>query len=64
MVDPPAGYWGPGWEDHVPRVTTDSTHRVDRLRALGNAVVPQTAALAWRTLMAQAGLDPLCGAPR
>lgn len=64
MVDPPAGYWGPGWEDNVPRVTTDSTHRTERLRALGNAVVPQTAALAWRTLMAQAGLDPLCGAPR
>jgi len=37
-----------GWTDLGPQ-----TKRVDRLKALGNAVVPQTAALAWQYLKAQ-----------
>ena len=33
--------WGDGWEDGTPRVTRGQKDRVARLKALGNAVVPQ-----------------------
>lgn len=33
------GYWD--IEPDIPRVTAGARHRVDRLKALGNAVVPQ-----------------------
>jgi hypothetical protein len=37
-------YWaGSGWEDAVPRVAHGVASRVDRLRGLGNAIVPQIA---------------------
>lgn len=32
------GYWD--IEPDIPRVTTGARHRVDKLKALGNAVVP------------------------
>lgn len=44
---------GPGEAQHeheAPRVSSSVRDRAARLRALGNAVVPQVAALAWRTL--------------
>ena len=35
--------WGPGWEADIDRVANGVPARVDRLRCLGNAIVPQVA---------------------
>lgn len=37
--------WKLEWEDGVPRVTTEKLYRTKRLKALGNAIVPQCAEL-------------------
>lgn len=37
----PLNAFAPGWEDGVPRVTAHESARVSKLKALGNAVVPQ-----------------------
>jgi hypothetical protein len=35
--------FGPAWEDGIPRVTAHEADRVNKLKALGNAIVPQVA---------------------
>jgi hypothetical protein len=50
-IDKEAGYessypekWLDGtWEDGIPRVAVKQAHRVQRLKCLGNAIVPQCA---------------------
>jgi DNA (cytosine-5)-methyltransferase 1 len=39
----PMNAFGPDWEDGVPRVVATEQDRVHRLKALGNAIVPQVA---------------------
>lgn len=42
--------FGPDWEDGVPRVVTDCVDRTHKLKALGNALVPQVAYQIFQTL--------------
>jgi len=35
--------FGPGWEDGVPRTTDHEPLRAAKLKALGNAVIPEVA---------------------
>ena len=42
--------WVDGWEDGVPRLASKVPHRVDRLRGLGNSVVPQIAEVLFRQI--------------
>ncbi len=43
--------WSNGWEDGISRLTDETLFRVDRLRALGNSVVPAQAKEAFKILM-------------
>lgn len=40
----------PRTQSKLGRATNGTSHRADRLRLLGNGVVPQTAAIAWTVL--------------
>jgi site-specific DNA-cytosine methylase len=40
-----------GWEDGIPRVASRIPARMDRLKCLGNAVVPQIAEMLGRAIM-------------
>ena len=42
--------WMDGWEDGIPRLATKVPHRVDRLRGIGNSIVPQIAELLFRQI--------------
>ena len=44
------GWHDGSWEEGIPRVVESIEDRVDRIRLLGNGVVPATAAKAWTTL--------------
>jgi len=45
--------WSGDWEGVTPRTTDIKKDRIDRIRMLGNAVVPATAAKAWTVLSAR-----------
>ena len=45
---PPGSWWAT--EHDLPRITTERSHRVSRLKAIGNGQVPACAASAWRSL--------------
>lgn len=43
--------WGKGWEDGTPRIATGQKDRVNRLKALGNAICPQVAQFVGQCLL-------------
>jgi DNA (cytosine-5)-methyltransferase 1 len=50
-AEPVLSRWALGWEDGIARVAAGVPARVDRLRALGNAVVPQVVEVIGRRLL-------------
>jgi DNA (cytosine-5)-methyltransferase 1 len=51
-LDGKADWAGSGWEDATPRIAVNVPSRVDRLKGLGNAVVPQIPELIGRAILA------------
>jgi hypothetical protein len=49
-ADYPARWLDGTWEDGIPRVAPEVKNRVNRLKCLGNAVVPRIPALLWRLI--------------
>lgn len=48
----PLGAFGADWEDGVPRLTEGERHRTHKLKALGNAIVPQVAYVVLSAMLA------------
>lgn len=44
-------HWGDGWEEGTPRVAEGQKNRANRLKGLGNAVVPQIPAVLGKAIM-------------
>ena len=44
-------HWGDGWEEGTPRVAEGQKNRANRLKGLGNAVVPQIPAVLGRAIL-------------
>jgi hypothetical protein len=44
-------YWRPGWEDGTPRLASGQKDRVNRLKSLGNAIVPQCSEYVGRCIL-------------
>jgi DNA (cytosine-5)-methyltransferase 1 len=61
-----ADAWAGDWEAGIPRVLTGVSDRVARLKALGNAVVPQVVEYIGHSILSEIGADPsrnpACGA--
>lgn len=49
--DSDATWAGDSWEDAVPRVALGEMNRANRLKALGNSIVPQIAAMLGQAIM-------------
>ena len=45
------GHWGDNWEEGTPRVAEGQKNRTQRLKALGNSVIPQIPAVLGRAIL-------------
>ena len=45
------GHWGDNWEEGTPRVAEGQKNRAQRLKALGNSVIPQIPAVLGRAIL-------------
>jgi hypothetical protein len=55
----PARWLEGTWEDGIPRVASSVKNRTNRLKCLGNAVVPQIPRLLWKLVSRAYGIRPI-----